>query len=64
MTRQMSRQIALMTLFSTCLVMVLLALASGMQLDVDAVLGQALPLAIICGAATTFLLINPFEPKA
>lgn len=64
MTRQVSRQIALMTLFSTCLVMVLLALATGLQLDAGAVLGQALPLAVICAAAATFLLINPFEPKA
>ena len=64
MTRQMTRQIALMTLFSTCLIVVLLALASGMRLNLDAVLGQALPLAVICAAAVTVLLINPFEPNS
>ncbi|MBA2453678.1 MAG: hypothetical protein H0V47_10940 [Chloroflexia bacterium] len=59
MTQQASRQIALMTLFTCCIVIVSLALASGLNVQMGSVMSQALPLAIVCGAALAILLFEP-----
>lgn len=61
MTQQATRQIALMTLFTCCIVIVALALASGLNVQMDNVMGQALPLAIVCGAALAVLFYEPAD---
>jgi hypothetical protein len=63
MTQQASRYIALMTVFSTCLLLVVLAVALGLDASTGTALQQALPLALICGAALTFLLSDPFRQR-
>jgi hypothetical protein len=60
MSREISRQVALMAVVTTCLLLVALALALGLNANADAAFAQALPLAIICGAAFVFLLADPF----
>lgn len=63
MTQQMTRQIALMTLFTCCIVIIALALASGLNVQMGAVMSQALPLAIVGGAAFAILLFGPTESR-
>lgn len=59
MSQQMTRQIALMTIFATCILVVALLVGFGLGANADAALAQAAPLAIICGIAATVLLIEP-----
>lgn len=54
----------MMILISSCMVIVLLALASGLDINPGAIAGQAIPLAVVCAAALTFLLINPFDLRS
>ncbi len=61
MTQQATRQIALITLFTCCLVIIALALASGLDVQMGAVMSQALPLAIVCAAAMAVLLYEPAD---
>ena len=61
MTQQATRQIALIALFTCCLVIVALALASGLDVQMGAVMSQALPLAIVCAAAMAVLLYEPAD---
>ena len=63
MTQQATRQIALMTLFTCCIVIVLLAVASGLNVRMGSVMGQALPLAIVGGAAFAILLYGPADSR-
>lgn len=62
MTQHATRQIALMTLVACCIVIVALTLASGLNVQMGSVMGQALPLAIVCGAALVVLLFDPADP--
>jgi hypothetical protein len=64
MTHLISRQIALMILLASSLVVVLLVLASGLSVDISAVYSQAAPLALVCAAAFTFLIFNPFDAES
>lgn len=61
MTQQATRQIALMTLFTCCMTIVALAVASGLNVQMGSVMGQALPLTLICGAALAILLFEPAD---
>jgi hypothetical protein len=63
MSQRVSRQVALMAVISTCILLVALVLALGLGANTDAALGQALPLALICGAALAFLLADPFSSR-
>jgi hypothetical protein len=63
MSQQASRCIALMTIFSTCLLLVVLVVALGLDAATDTALQQALPLAVVCGAALAFLLADPFKQR-
>ena len=63
MTQQATRQIALMTLFTCCIVIVLLAVASGLNVSMGSVMSQALPLAIVGGAAFAILLYAPADSR-
>jgi hypothetical protein len=63
MTRQVTRQIAFMTLFSGLIILVLLTVASGLNVDSGAVATQGVPLAVACAAALTVLLIDPFDSR-
>lgn len=61
MTQQATRQIALMALLTCCITIVALAVASGLNVRMDAVMTQALPLAIVCGAALAVLFFDPAD---
>lgn len=63
MTRQVTRQIALMTLFSGFIILILLTIASGLNVDSSAVASQGVPLAVACAAALTILLLDPFDTR-
>lgn len=58
MSQQITRQIALMTVFATCILVVVLLVGFGLGANADAALGQAAPLALICGIAVTVLLVE------
>ncbi len=64
MAQILSRQIALMIVIASCMIVVLLVLASGLNVDFGAVSSQAAPLALICAAALTFLIFNPFDAQS
>jgi hypothetical protein len=59
MTQQATRQIALMALFTCCMTLIALAVASGLNVQMGTVMSQALPLTIICGVALAMLLFEP-----
>lgn len=61
MTQQMTRQIALMTVFTTCMLLVVLVLAFGLGAEARSALSQAFPLVAICGGALAFLIADPFR---
>jgi len=61
MTQQATRQIALMTLFICCITIVAIAVATGLNVRMESVVDQALPLAIVCGAALGILLYEPAD---
>jgi hypothetical protein len=61
MTERISRQIALMTVFSTCTLLVVLVIALGIDANTETALLQALPLAVVCGAGLAFLIADPFS---
>jgi hypothetical protein len=64
MSQQISRQIALMTVFATCIVIVALVLAFGLGADSGDALSQAAPLAVVCGIGLTVLLADPFRSRS
>ena len=59
MTPQATRQIALMTLSATCVLLIVLAVAFGLDAAADTALRQALPLAVVAGVAFVILLVDP-----
>lgn len=58
MTQQVSRQIALMALFTTSILLIALALVLGFDGDTSAAMAQAGPLALILGGAFAFLVAD------
>lgn len=58
MTQQVSRQIALMAVFTTCMLLIALVLILGFDGDTDAAMAQATPLALILGGALAFLVAD------
>jgi hypothetical protein len=58
MTQQVSRQIALMAVFTTCILLIALVLVLGFDGDTNAALSQATPLAVILGGALAFLVAD------
>lgn len=59
MTHDVTRRIAMMTLVSTCALLVALTLALGLDASADVALRQALPLALVAGGAFAALLFAP-----
>ncbi len=55
MTRQATRQIALMALLASCMLIVVVILISGLNVQVGTALGQALPLVAVCCTALAIL---------
>jgi hypothetical protein len=64
MTQQMTHQIALITVFATCITMVALVVGFGLGADSGAALQQAAPLALICAIGLTILLADPFRSRS
>jgi hypothetical protein len=58
MTQQVSRQIALMAVFTTCILLIALVLVLGFKGDTGAAMSQAMPLAVILGGALAFLIAD------
>jgi hypothetical protein len=58
MTQQVSRQIALMAVFTTCILLIALVLVLGFNGDTGAAMSQATPLAVILGGALVFLVAD------
>jgi hypothetical protein len=65
MSQQTTRQIALVTVFATCMLMLMVALVVGLGLNASprAAFGQVVPLAVVCAGALVFLLSDPFRSK-
>ena len=58
MTQQVSRQIALMAVFTTCILLIALVLVLGFNGDTGTAISQATPLAIVLGGALAFLVAD------
>jgi len=58
MTQQISRQVALMAVFTTCILLIALVLVLGFDGDTAAAMSQATPLAVILGGALAFLVVD------
>lgn len=63
MTEQTSRQVALLSVLTTCILVVTLILALGLDADAGTALGQALPLALIGGLGLVILVSDPFRER-
>ncbi len=63
MTGLATRQIALLTVFANCAMIITLAVASGLGADTREALTRAWPLAGVCALALTFLLADPFRSR-
>jgi hypothetical protein len=63
MSQQTTRQIALVTVFATCMLMVALVVGLGLNASPRAAFGQVVPLAVVCAGALVFLLSDPFRSK-
>jgi uncharacterized membrane protein YdfJ with MMPL/SSD domain len=63
MTQQMTRQIALMTVVTTCMLLIVLVLAFGLGAAARSALTQAFPLVVICAGALAFLVTDPFARR-
>lgn len=61
MTLQTTRQIALMALLTCCMLVVALAVASGLNVRMESVLSQVLPLVLVCAAALAILFFEPAD---
>jgi hypothetical protein len=59
MTHDATRRIAMLTLFTTCALLVALALALGLDASTGTALRQAAPLTVVAAVAFTLLLIDP-----
>ncbi len=64
MSQQVSRQVALMTVLTTCMLIVVLMLALGLGAETSTALAQAFPLVLICSAGLVFLLSDPIRPRS
>ena len=61
MTQQATRQIALMALLTCSMMVVALAVASGLDVQIGSVWSQALPLVLVCAAALAVLFFEPAD---
>lgn len=61
MSQQLTRQIALMTVALTCMLMVVLVLAFGLGAAAKQALAQAFPLVLVCAGALAVLIADPFR---
>lgn len=61
MSQQISRQIALVSVLATCVLMVTLLVAAGLDANTWTALGQAFPLALIGAIGLAVLLADPFR---
>jgi hypothetical protein len=61
-TRQATRQIALMAVLTCCMTIVAMSVASGLNVHMGSVMSQALPLTLVCGAALAILFFEPADP--
>jgi hypothetical protein len=59
MTHDATRRIAMLTLFTTCALLVALALALGLDASTGTALRQASPLTVVAAVAFTLLLVDP-----
>lgn len=64
MSQQVSRQVALMAVLTTCMLTIVLLLAVGLGAETRAALAQAFPLIVICAAGFVFLLSDPVRPRS
>ncbi|RIK39979.1 MAG: hypothetical protein DCC58_14510 [Chloroflexi bacterium] len=58
-----SRQIALLTVFATCALLVTLGVASGLGAEARTAVVQAWPLVGVCAIALVFILTDPFSAR-
>lgn len=61
MTQQATRQIALIALLATCMMVIAIAVAAGLKVQMDTVVSQALPLVLVCAAALAVLFYEPAD---
>jgi hypothetical protein len=59
MTHEATRRVALMTLFTTCALLIALAVALGLNANAAGALRQALPVCVVAAIAFTVLLADP-----
>ena len=60
MTQETTRQIALATVFATCMLVVAVFVGLGLNANPRAAFGQIVPLSLVCAGALAFLLADPF----
>jgi hypothetical protein len=58
-SQQATRQIALVTLFATCMLMIALVVGLGLNASPRAAFEQVVPLAVVCAGALALLLSSP-----
>lgn len=63
MTSLATRQLALLTVFATCAMIVTLAVAAGLGADAREAASRAWPLVGVCAIALVFLLTDPFRSR-
>jgi len=63
MTNLAARQIALVTVFATCALVVALTVAASLGADSREALVHAAPLAALCAVALGVLLADPFRSR-
>jgi hypothetical protein len=63
MTQQITRQIALITVFTTCMLIVAMIVTFGLGANPDTAMSQVLPLALVCSIALAILLTDPFTSR-
>lgn len=61
MTHEITRRIAMMTLFATCALLVVLTVALGIGADAAGALRQGAPLMVVAAIAFTVLLAEPLR---
>ena len=63
MSQQISRQIALVSVLATCVLIVTLLVAAGLDANTRTALGQAFPLALVGGVGLAVVLADPFRSR-
>lgn len=63
MSQQLSRQLALISVLATCVLIVTLIVAAGLDANTRTALGQAFPLALVGGIGLAILMADPFRSR-